>query len=125
YTGTLTQALAEVGYNLQIAGSCALSSDAASDLTTNVNSTQRWQGDVGTVMVFNRRLSLDEMRQLQFRPVALDGCVLWARPGYIDATSTQADYSGSGNNGSIAGSPTRADPVPLGAWRRRPARITF
>ncbi|MCP4231511.1 MAG: LamG domain-containing protein, partial [bacterium] len=71
----------------------------------------RFPGRIAVVGVWNRILSLSEIRAQQFRPHATSGCVgLWFLG--FNGTGTQADFSGNGNNGTVTGASVAAH-VPL------------
>ena len=116
YKGTLAAALAEASYATSTAGSGAYSSDAAEALFLGAgpNITQRFNGSIAWVGLWNREMTLAELQSQQFRPRVTSGCVGFWMLG-ANGTATQADWSGNGNSGSVTGA-TVADHVPLGSW---------
>lgn len=92
-------------YSTSTAGSGAIGDDAAYDVTIGNNTTTTttsFQGKIGTVMIFNRVLSIAEMQSLQYNPRNILGCVLLSHYGF-NGTTNATDYSGSGNTGVITG----------------------
>jgi len=72
------------------------------------------QGRIATFMLWpSTALTLDQIQTQQFRPHVTLGCEIYSQVGWT-GTTTQADWSGSGNQGTITGA-TIADHVPLGA----------
>lgn len=103
YHGTLTSPAAEVTYNTETTGSGTTSSNASDDqyigvfgAGTSGSVAQR----IGPVAIFNRVLTLAEIRRWQFNPFPFSGCVLMMHLGY-DGTGTQRDLSGNGNTGTV------------------------
>lgn len=117
YYGDLsTPAVAISSYVLQQVGSGARVSDAANSLGIGnkvaAEAFTCWAGRIAVVGLFNRRLTLTEIRTWQIRPYHASGGVLFIHLGW-NGTGTQFDWSGNGNNGAVTGA-TVADHVPLG-----------
>lgn len=116
YTGDLTSALAERSYATASDGAGTYGSDATADLVVGNrgdNLTMAFEGRIARVAVYDRALTLGELRALQFAPAArwnAPGCVLLAD---YHGTGTQPDYSGNGNAGTVTGATVSAH-VPLG-----------
>ena len=116
WTGDLNTRATEIpSYGVQATGVGTPTSDAASTLEignrTGVGSLHSdWH--ISYLWVYNRRLSVAEALSHQFQPGRINfGCVL--KVAYFDDT-TLADLSGSGNNGTINGTPALRSHVPLG-----------
>jgi hypothetical protein len=116
YSGTLTSPVAEVSYSSTVTGSGTTGSNASnnqfvaaygSGTSGNPNAAISWAA------IWNRVLTLDEIKQHQFRPFCnrADGCVLFTEYGWA-GTGTQADFSGNGNNGTVTGA-TVTDHAPI------------
>lgn len=69
-------------------------------------------GDIAWAAVYNRDLSLEEIRFHQYRQRFLSSnCLIFSHYGY-NGTGTQTDWSGNGNGGSVTGA-TQANHAPL------------
>jgi hypothetical protein len=119
YTGTLTTSAAEVSYNSQDAGSGATGDNNANNQFVGAfgaGTTGNPNADIAWVGIWNRKLSSGEIAAQQFRPRVTSGSVLFTHYGY-NGLSTQPDWSGNGNNGTVTGTPPgAADHVPLGPF---------
>jgi hypothetical protein len=113
FRGTLASIVSEVT-NSPVNGAGTQVDDSASDLDLGARDTGSDAAPmrVGWVGIWNRELSLGEIRDQQFRPHVTNGCVLFQAPGYA-GTGTQPDWSGNGNAGTVTGA-TVAPHVPLG-----------
>ena len=113
YIGYLNTIVSEVGaYALRGVGSGTPVTNAAQNFILGNNNafTEPTDGAVGIAMIFNKQLSLGELRTLQFRPIPISGCLgFWVLHG----TGTQPDLSGNGNNGTVTGA-TITDHIPIG-----------
>lgn len=119
YKGTLSSPVAEATYSTSTDGSGALKGDdsALNMKLYNAASDQRGiDGKGGWFGLWNRALSLSELKSIQFHPRVTSGCVGFYRLG-DNGTGTQRDFSGNGNNGTVTGA-TQSDNPPL---RRRAA----
>jgi hypothetical protein len=121
--GDLTTTLAEPsGYTTQIVGTGTTGSDATANAVignTAVGGSFSFPGKIGIVQIIrDRTVSVAEAISLQFRPRKVSGTngLYWLG---FNGTGTQPDWSGSGNNGSVAGA-TVAASVPIGAPFGRP-----
>lgn len=119
YKGDLATILAEPTYSANTDGSGTVRTEAGgtyligdrnSGGAISVNSS--FAGSIAVAMFFNRALSLGELKSLQFHPSKLSGCVGYYQLGF-DGTSTQPDWSGTGNAGTVT-SATQSAHVPLG-----------
>jgi hypothetical protein len=116
YHGDLATAIAEVSsYSIQRVGSGTVTSNSGLNLLVGnaTNGLLPMTGRIGVVAMWNRQLSLGELRAQQYRPLPTSGCVLFTHLGF-NGTGTQPDWSGNGNNASVSGC-TVADHVPLRA----------
>ncbi len=115
YTGTLTSILAEVTYGTKTAGSGSVTADASSNFFwgNRSNFDAALQGDFAIGMIFNRALSLGELKEQQFNPTSVSGCVAYNILGW-NGTGSQPDWSGNGNPGTVIGATTSTH-VPLGS----------
>jgi hypothetical protein len=116
YSGDLSTIAVEAGsYNVQLVGAGALDSVAAASgvVGNRAANSRQFDGLIGWIGIWNRQLSLGEVRAQQFRPHKTSGCVLFVHLGYA-GTGTQPDWSGNGNNGTVTGA-TVANHVPLTA----------
>ncbi len=113
YRGSLTAIAAACTFASPAVGSGALISDAADNFKTgNDNSNaSSFQGDIAWIGQWNRVLTAGEIQDQQFNPHVTSGCVMFTHYGY-NGTSTQPDWSGNGNSGTVTGA-TQAAHVPL------------
>lgn len=113
YLGTLATPLAELSYASSTNGSGTHSStaDMAIGNQPKASPDVPIQGDIAAAVAFNRRLTLGEMITWQFRPRKLSGAYLFMHLGF-NGTSTQPDWSGNGNSGTVTGA-TVANPAPI------------
>lgn len=115
YSGDLSNAMQEAtSYVTQVPGS-GTHDDSGSGWT--------WFGAAGggncpggkfaLAMVWSgRQLSLGELIDQQFHPHKTSGLVVYLQFGY-NGTSTQPDWSGNGNSGTVTGATLTPDHVPL------------
>lgn len=112
FRGTLTEAVAELSYSIRAVGSGATTADDTSEIRIgNIFQANSWNGDISSVQYINRRLTLGELRMLQFHPCVVTGSVIHHIYGY-NGTGAQPDWSGNGNHGAVTGA-TIAAHVPL------------
>lgn len=128
YVGSLTAALVESTYSTstQGSGTCdtADTTDSTQLLNTNEVGTSRALQGVGAhFMQWNRALSKGELLDQQFYPHVSNGCVVFMPLGF-NGTSTQPDWSGNGNVGTVTGSTVSAH-VPLGPIFARPRASAY
>lgn len=116
YWGNRTNLVAEVGaYSLQTVGAGAITSDSGGTQHIGGSATSGvLVGTYGVLGVWNRTLSLDEIRAQQFHPFKSDGMRLYYHIGYNGGSSV-SDYSGNGADGTVVNSPALGDHPPLGA----------
>jgi hypothetical protein len=106
YKGTLTSAAAEPGsYTTQATPSGSYVSDAANDLIlgTGPSNTNGVVGRIAWIGIWNRALTAGEIIEQQWRPHVTSGCVLFTHLGYRGGTSSQPDWSGNSNAGTVTG----------------------
>lgn len=116
YEGTLTTTVTEItgGYDGQATGANIDSDAALNGYVGNWSATNMsFPGYVDVVVVWNRILSLGELKDQQFRPHKTSGCVgLWY-PGF-HGIAAMPDLSGNGNDGAVFTNVSLAQGVPLG-----------
>lgn len=118
YVGGLNAIAAETGYTTTTNGATQGAETGGSCLWGNRNAGSTvatagaFPGTMAWGQVYNRVLSLGEIKSLQFNPKKLSGCVDYHQFGFNDV-STQPDWSGNGNAGTVTGF-TQSDHVPLG-----------
>jgi hypothetical protein len=119
FHGALTSPLAEVTYASSAAGSGAANTDAARSLFIGnrdaATPNAAFTGDIAVAMVWNRRLTLGELIDQQFRPHKTSGCVLYVHCGF-NGTGSQADWSGNANAGTVTGATLSTRGLPLGPY---------
>ena len=117
YAGGLTTPLVEAAaYVTQTVGSGSVTSNAAANLfvgNTSAGNSNSFPGLIALVKIWNRRLSLDELRRHQSNLACSAQCVLFAWPGK-NGRGTVFDESGNNNHGTITGAIPTADTVPVG-----------
>jgi hypothetical protein len=116
YHGDLTTTIAEsAAYSTQRVGSGTPTDTTANNLLIGgrLSGAIGMNGAVGLCLVWNRQLSLGELKDQQFNPHVTSGCVLYTQLGF-NGTSTQPDWSGNGNAGTVTGT-TQSAHVPLGS----------
>ncbi|MGH7391434.1 MAG: LamG domain-containing protein [Candidatus Rokuibacteriota bacterium] len=120
YRGTLATAIAELAYATSTAGAGAIHNDSAESMRIGraEGFGQFNGGRIARVQVWNRVLTLNELLQQQFCPHLTSSDVLLCELG-LNGVGTQFDRSGNGHHGTVSGSPTVADHVPLPFWRGR------
>ena len=122
YVGNLSTFAVEATYGTATDGSGSLNTDATANLIIGNRpvADSAFQGRIAWVGVWNRELTLGELRAQQFRPHKTSGCVLFTHYGF-NGTGTQPDWSGSGNPGTVTDA-TVSSHVPLGyPFIRKPA----
>lgn len=120
YSGNLTTALVERTYGTTTLGSGTITADSGTvtcQIGNRVANDQSIVARIGQTQVYNRILSLGELRAIQFGQRMGTGCVGHWRLGDT-GSSTVTDYSGTGNHLTITGAPISANP-PLPLARRR------
>jgi hypothetical protein len=113
YKGTLTAAATECTYATATDGSGGSTTDATGDQSIGgrVGASSAFQGAIAVAAIFNRELTLGEILSWQFDPRVMAGCVAFHHFGF-NGVSTQPDYSGRGNAGTVTGATVSAH-VPL------------
>ena len=103
----------EVTYGFRNVGAGASTADAGEVLTIgNTNGLNvSYQGDIGLFMMHNKRMTLGELRQQQFRTHPVSGTVVFNILGY-NGTGTQPDLSGNFNSGAVTGA-SQTEHVPV------------
>ncbi len=91
----------------------AVADDSAHDLTVGHNSlavpTQSFDGQLGFFGLWNKRMSLAEVKAQWRAPYATPESVLFSYPGY-DGSATFVDLSGNANNGAVSGTSSYNNP---------------
>lgn len=124
FKGTLASLIAECSYD-----STSNSTDAWDDSSASLfignrsTANSAIEGRIAYVTELNRRLSLAELQDWQFRPRVLSGCVLFSVYGY-NGTGTQPDWSGTSNAGTVTGA-TVGDHVPISFRRAGPLWVPY
>lgn len=123
FRGALREIASEVSsYTTQSVGSGTVGDESANDLHVGnqFNTPGAWaalNATVGWVGVWDRQLTLDEIRQIQghtllggeAEPLLLRGCVLYCWYGQY-ASATEQDFSGNKNHGVRVGGRLAFDP---------------
>jgi hypothetical protein len=114
YMGKLGGPLAEAGYTTATDGSGAIEDDSASGLhigNLSSSSTAAFIGQIATVAVFNRVLTLGQSQALFADPTfgAMPGRVVYQELGF-DGTGSQIDFSGNRNHGAVTGATVSGHP---------------
>lgn len=113
FQGTLNSPAAEVSsYTTQLAGGGVRASDAAAPLTigNRQNGSVQLGGDMALLVITPALLSLDEIRDVQYRMTMPRGCVGYWRPGQ-QGLSVSLDESGHGNHGALTAVALSAETV--------------
>lgn len=113
YYGNLTTiaALLTIGYSEDASGTLTDDSGADVRLGKGGGGGDSFTCIHGWVGMWNTRLTLEQIRAQQFTPHVTGGCVLFTHLGF-DGTTSQPDWSGNANNGTITGAVV-ADHVPI------------
>jgi len=115
YIGDLTTIVSEATYGTATDGSGSTSAQAAGEKLYVGNfgsANQAFPGHIAFFGMWNRELSLGEVQDQQFQPHKTSGNVVFIHLGF-NGTSTQPDWSGNGNAGTVTGASQSAH-VPLG-----------
>lgn len=115
FHGNLTTLATEASYGTATGGSGAFNSDASRQLLIANRDAPTpnaaFPGRIAIVSLLNVKLTLAEIQMWQFTPRVLPNMIgMWVL-GY-NGTSTQPDYSGNANNGTVTGA-TVSDHVPI------------
>lgn len=123
YIGDLsTPAREPPSYSTQKVGSGTPNDNASAPCRIGNISTGSWGNCIiAWAGISDQRLTVDQIRALQWTLMPPAGSLVHIAPG-LHGTGTQPDYSGNGNDGTIGGSPTLTDHVPVfpGWATRRP-----
>ena len=118
YIGSLTGSATEPSsYDNQRVGSGTVGDNSGSNLVmgNRTNDNVELAGDIAWGGLWNRVLTLGEIRAQQFRPHKTPGNVLFTRYG-MNGAGLQIDESGFGNHGTVTGA-TLAQGPPLAGRR--------
>ena len=118
YWGDLTTSMAECTYTTQTTGTGSISSNAALNQFVGSYGSGTTGGTgkhLADVAIFNRVLTVGELRDWQFNPRKMTGCVGFWRLG-SNGTTNVPDLSGNFNTGSITGTTVSAH-VPMRSFR--------
>jgi hypothetical protein len=117
YEGTLATAVTEItgGYGGQTAGTDVILTDAGNDVVIGnwAADNHSFPGYIAWVGVWNRILTLAELKTQQFRPHVTSGCKGFWWPGLHGAAACP-DLSGNGNNGVTFTNVSVAQGAPVG-----------
>lgn len=116
YWGDLSTVVSDKSANAALSTG-TLTSDAASNFTLGSNQGAGANAaapyNIAWFGVWNRILTLGELKDQQYRPHVTSGCVLFTHLGFNGTTSCP-DWSGKVNNGATVTGATQAAHVPLG-----------
>lgn len=114
YFGNLTTMLVEAGYSATNNGSGAFQADNTFDLHlgNRTGADQGVRGRYGFAALWNRVLTLGELRAQQFSPHPTSGCVGFWWPG-VNGTTSIPDWSGKFNPASTLTGLVTAPGLPL------------
>lgn len=116
YHGTLTSAAVESTYSGAVDGSGTTDNDNSNlFIGSNNAQTTTWPGRIAFFGMWNRVLTLGEIRDQQFNPHPTQGNVVFMHLGFSGGTGTQPDWSGKKNNATTVTGATLAPHVPLPA----------
>lgn len=123
YSGGLTTAVSEPTYSVddQAGSGSATNDDATNAIVGNDPFlVASFVGEIAWVGLWNRTLTLGEVRAQQFRPRVTSGSVIFSWFGYV-ATGNQPNWSGNAA-GTVTGATYSAIGLPLGSiyaqlWR--------
>lgn len=131
FYSALNGSLTEVGgYSTQNVGSGAVPDDSSYAFSIGNSATAQtfWgmRGDMAFVAVWNRLLTVEEMRTQQLNPFPTPGCQLMTQLGWPGTTAR--DYSPNLSNGTVTGATAANHPPILNPFhqmiqRQRPYRI--
>lgn len=117
YTGDLTTIAAQESVSVTTEGSGTHDDSGGNAVFGNINVggsfTRAIQGNIAFVGIWNREMTIGEIRQQQFHPHSNSGCVVFNFCGF-NGTSTQYDWSGNNNNGTVTGATLASAGGPLG-----------
>ena len=104
-------------YDVQVLGSGTRLTDASEDFVIGhgndfATANHGYAGDVAVVHVVNTGLTNGEIIEQWRRPHVRADSVIFSHYGWA-GTGTQPDWSGAGNPGTLVGSPTVSDHVPI------------
>lgn len=119
YKGTLTSLAVELTYSATQDGSGSVTFTGDINIGNRSSGSDPFLGTIAIWAQWNRALTLDEVRQQQFRPRVTSGCITFLHMGF-GGTSTVRDWSGLGNNGTITGASYSAHPPigsPFALWK--------
>jgi hypothetical protein len=113
YLGDLTTpASVATSYITQSAGSGTITSDASIDLLigNSLLTTTSVTGSMAHFHLIDAQLTQEQIWQQQFHPHVLADSKIFMHLGWPNATGTQVDYSGTGNDGTATGTVYTAHP---------------
>ena len=113
YHGSLTANAVEASYSSRVGGSGTFETPSGNFLVGNSSAlTEAFVGRIGVTLVWPATtLTLVQIIDQQWHPHVTAGCKLFVHYGF-NGTSTQLDWSGTGNAGTVTGA-TVANHIPL------------
>lgn len=116
YRGTLTSVVVDVSdVASRTNGAGAETDDSGGNfiIGNRGGADEHMPGRIAWIMCLNVALTLSQIRTQQFHPHVVAGTVGFWHLGFLPVASSQPDWSGNGNNGTVTDA-TLADHVPLG-----------
>jgi hypothetical protein len=113
YRGTLAASIIELSYDNRNAGTGTAEAANGNFLVggdgTDANAS--FQGRIAWLGFWDSVLTREQLAKAQYRLHPFSGCDIFTHYGF-NGTGTQADWTGSGNNGTVTGA-TASDHAPL------------
>ena len=111
YSGTLTALATESTYGTSQDCVGAVAADAANSLFVGSNTSNSFIGTIAFFAYIAKDMSLSEIQEHQFHPHVIAETRIFSWMGF-SGTTTQVDWSGTGNSGAITSATISAN-VPL------------
>lgn len=102
YVGDSTTTATEATYGSQANGSGGREDNSAADtiIGNKTSDDQGMNGQIAFLAYWDRRLTIDQIREQQFSPHITTGTLIMSFYGFQPAGDTQPDWSGTGNPGT-------------------------